>query len=52
VVADAGVDWARARVAIAQGEPDQADRDAHDTLAIAASMQAYFGISDTRRPGG
>jgi predicted ATPase/class 3 adenylate cyclase/DNA-binding CsgD family transcriptional regulator len=42
--------WAlttRARAAIAQGEPDQADRDAHDALTIAASMQAYSGLSDT-----
>ncbi|EUA43309.1 luxR/UHPA family transcriptional regulator [Mycobacterium xenopi 3993] len=31
-------------MAIAQGEPDQAERDAHDALAIAASMQAYLGI--------
>jgi DNA-binding CsgD family transcriptional regulator len=37
----------RARVAIAQGEPEQAERDAHDALAIAASLQAYLGISDT-----
>ena len=37
----------RARVAIALGEPEQAERDAHDALAIAASMQAYLGISDT-----
>jgi predicted ATPase/class 3 adenylate cyclase/DNA-binding NarL/FixJ family response regulator len=37
----------RARVAIAQGEPELAERDAHDALAIAASMQAYLGISDT-----
>jgi DNA-binding CsgD family transcriptional regulator len=38
----------RARVAIAAaGEPDHAERDAHDALAIAASMQAYLGISDT-----
>jgi DNA-binding NarL/FixJ family response regulator len=37
----------RARVATAQGEPEQAERDAHDALAIAASMQAYLGISDT-----
>jgi predicted ATPase/class 3 adenylate cyclase/DNA-binding NarL/FixJ family response regulator len=37
----------RARVAIAQGEPDQAERDAHDALAIAASMQARTGSSDT-----
>jgi hypothetical protein len=31
--------WAlttRARVAIAQGEPDEAERDAHDALAGAA----------------
>jgi len=39
----------RARVAIAQGEPDQAERDAHDALAIAiaASMQSYLNTSDT-----
>ena len=37
----------RARVAIAQGEPDQADRDAHDVLAITASTQAYTGAPDT-----
>ena len=37
----------RARVAIAQAEPDQAERDARDALAIAASIQAYLGISDT-----
>ena len=36
----------RARVAIAQGEREQGERDAHDALAIAASMQAYLGISD------
>jgi predicted ATPase/class 3 adenylate cyclase/DNA-binding CsgD family transcriptional regulator len=36
----------RVRVAIAQGEPEQAERDAHDALAIAASLQAYLGISD------
>ena len=42
--------WAlstRARVAIARGEPEQADRDAQDALAHAASMRAYLGISDT-----
>jgi predicted ATPase/class 3 adenylate cyclase/DNA-binding CsgD family transcriptional regulator len=42
--------WAlttRARVATAQGELEQAERDAHDALAIAASMQTYLGISDT-----
>jgi predicted ATPase/class 3 adenylate cyclase/DNA-binding CsgD family transcriptional regulator len=37
----------RCRVAIAEGEPDQAERDAHDALAIAANMQAYLGVSDT-----
>jgi DNA-binding CsgD family transcriptional regulator len=34
-------------VAIAQGEPNQAERDAHEALSIASSMQAYLGISDT-----
>ena len=37
----------RARVAIAQGEPEQAERDAHDALALAADIEAYLGISDT-----
>jgi predicted ATPase/class 3 adenylate cyclase/DNA-binding CsgD family transcriptional regulator len=36
----------RARVAIAQSEPDQAERDAHDALASAAEVEAYLGISD------
>jgi predicted ATPase/class 3 adenylate cyclase/DNA-binding CsgD family transcriptional regulator len=36
----------RAQLAIAQGEPEQAERDAFDALAMAASLQAYFGISD------
>jgi predicted ATPase/class 3 adenylate cyclase/DNA-binding CsgD family transcriptional regulator len=36
----------RARVAIAQGEPEQAERDAHDALACAADLQARLGISD------
>jgi predicted ATPase/class 3 adenylate cyclase/DNA-binding CsgD family transcriptional regulator len=36
----------RARVAIAQGEPQQAERDAHDALACAAEIEAYLGISD------
>ncbi len=38
---------ARTRVAIAQGEPDQAERDAHEALACAAEVGAYLGISDT-----
>jgi predicted ATPase/DNA-binding CsgD family transcriptional regulator len=37
---------ARARVAIAQGEPDQAERDAHDALARAAEVEAYVFIPD------
>jgi len=40
----------RARVAIAQGEPEQGECDAHDALAIAANMQAYLGISDILEP--
>jgi hypothetical protein len=47
----------RARVAISQGEPDQAERDAHDTLARAAEVEAYLLIPDIlecrlRRLGG
>jgi DNA-binding CsgD family transcriptional regulator len=41
--------WAlttRARVAIAHGEPEQAERDAHDALALAVEVQAFLGISD------
>ena len=37
---------ARARVAIAAGEPDQAERDAHDALACAAEVKAYLLIPD------
>jgi predicted ATPase/class 3 adenylate cyclase/DNA-binding CsgD family transcriptional regulator len=37
----------RALVAVAEGAPEQADRDAHDSLAIAASMRAYLGVSIT-----
>jgi predicted ATPase/class 3 adenylate cyclase/DNA-binding CsgD family transcriptional regulator len=37
----------RCRVAIAEGKPEQAERDAHDALAIAAGIQAYLGVSDT-----
>ena len=35
----------RARVAIALGEPAQAERDAHDALSSAADMKAYAGRS-------
>ena len=37
----------RALVALAQGEPDQAERDAHEALACAAEVDVYLGISDT-----
>jgi DNA-binding CsgD family transcriptional regulator len=36
----------RARVAIARGEPEQAERDAHDALARAVDMQARTGVAD------
>jgi predicted ATPase/class 3 adenylate cyclase/DNA-binding CsgD family transcriptional regulator len=36
----------RARVAIAQGEPEQAERDAHEALARAAEVEAYVFIPD------
>jgi predicted ATPase/class 3 adenylate cyclase/DNA-binding CsgD family transcriptional regulator len=41
--------WAlitRARVAFAQDEPDQAERDAHDALTCATEFGAQLGISD------
>jgi predicted ATPase/class 3 adenylate cyclase/DNA-binding CsgD family transcriptional regulator len=37
----------RARVATVQGEPEQAERDAHDAITIAASVRAYLFIPDT-----
>jgi predicted ATPase/class 3 adenylate cyclase/DNA-binding CsgD family transcriptional regulator len=36
----------RARVAIAQGEPDQADRDAHEALARATEVEEYLHVPD------
>jgi predicted ATPase/class 3 adenylate cyclase/DNA-binding CsgD family transcriptional regulator len=36
----------RARVAIATGEPDRAERDAHDALRLGAEMKAYLHIPD------
>ena len=36
----------RARVAIAQREPEQGERDAHDALACAADVGAYLFIPD------
>ena len=38
--------WTRAQVAIAQGEPEQGARDAHDALACAAEVGAYLPIPD------
>jgi len=37
----------RAFVALAQGEPDQAEQDAHDALGIAARTQGYLRVPDT-----
>ena len=37
---------ARARVAIAAAEPEQAERDAHDALACAAELGAHLGVPD------
>jgi hypothetical protein len=37
---------ARARVAIAAGEPEQAERDAQDALARAAEVEAYLFVPD------
>jgi predicted ATPase/class 3 adenylate cyclase/DNA-binding CsgD family transcriptional regulator len=37
----------RACVAIAEGEPERAERDAHDALGCAAEVEAYLSISDT-----
>ncbi|WP_309226795.1 MULTISPECIES: LuxR family transcriptional regulator [unclassified Mycolicibacterium] len=37
----------RARVAIAQGELEQAERDAHAALALAADVGAYLPVPDT-----
>jgi DNA-binding CsgD family transcriptional regulator len=38
--------WTRACVAIAQGDPEQGERDAHDALACAAGVEAYLLIPD------
>ena len=37
----------RARVALAQHEPEQAESDAHAALACAADLRAYLGAADT-----
>jgi len=36
----------RSRVAVAQGEPEQAERDAHGALTRAVELQANLGIAD------
>ena len=36
----------RARVAIAQGEPEQAERDAHDAFSHVADLKAYGAFPD------
>ncbi len=36
----------QARVARAQGEPDQADRDLHDALVCGADIQARLGVAE------
>lgn len=36
----------RARVAINQGDVDQADHDTHDALVCCAALKAYLGIPD------
>jgi predicted ATPase/class 3 adenylate cyclase/DNA-binding CsgD family transcriptional regulator len=36
----------RVRVAVAHGEPDQAERDAHDAFACAAETETYLAIPD------
>jgi predicted ATPase/class 3 adenylate cyclase/DNA-binding CsgD family transcriptional regulator len=36
----------RARLAMAQGEPDHAERDAHDALTCAAEIEAHVGVTD------
>jgi ATP/maltotriose-dependent transcriptional regulator MalT len=38
---------ARAFVALAQGEPEQAERDAHESLTLAARTQGYLRTDDT-----
>ena len=37
----------RAVVAIAEGEPERAERDSHDALALAARTQGYLRVDDT-----
>jgi len=36
----------RSRVGIAEGLPEQADRDAHDAIAVAAEIKAQLGLAD------
>jgi DNA-binding CsgD family transcriptional regulator len=43
---DASQRGARARVAIAQGEPERAERDAHDALTCSAEFEAHLSVPD------
>ena len=43
---------ARAHIALAQGEPEQAERDAHDALVIAAHTHGFLRAARYRRVSG
>ena len=36
----------RARIAVAQGQPEQAERDAHEALSCCAEYKAYLAVAD------
>lgn len=38
---------ARANIAMTQGEPEQAERDAHEALTVAVDTQAFVRVDDT-----
>jgi predicted ATPase/class 3 adenylate cyclase/DNA-binding CsgD family transcriptional regulator len=38
---------ARARVALAEGDSEIAEQDAHESLAVTSSVKAYLGVADT-----
>jgi putative transposase len=42
---------ARAHIALAQNEPEQAERDAHDALRIAAQTGGYWRLTNRTHPG-
>jgi DNA-binding CsgD family transcriptional regulator len=39
--------FARARVALAEGDSELAEQDAHESLAVTSSVKAYLGVADT-----